>query len=265
MKILIISDIEGVSGVDDISMIDEETEGYQRARAYLMDDVNAAVCGAFHGGADEVIVVDGHGSGRNFIEGRLDKRAAQLDAFEFAAKAVSEFDIDAVFSVGAHAMAGTKDAFLDHTQTSARWFEYTVNGKPYGELGQQAIFAGAAGAPLVMMSGDKKACEEARALIPKIACACVKEANERNKAVCYEREAALGEIYKAAKDAVKLVGAIQPYRVECPLRVSVTLYRSDYADEIMRTSPTLERRGRTLIKTVDRVICYSTLTNFYGV
>ena len=76
--------------------------------------------------------------------------------------------------VGAHAMAGTEKAFLDHTQSSTDWFEYCIAGNPQGEMAQQAYFLGAFGVPLVMMSGDAAACAEAKALVPNVAIACVK-------------------------------------------------------------------------------------------
>ena len=34
-----------------------------------------------------------------------------------------------VFCVGYHAMAGTLNGFLDHTQSSASWYNYFLNGR----------------------------------------------------------------------------------------------------------------------------------------
>ena len=51
MTVVIMTDLEGISGVDDISMIDESGEGYRFACAQLMKDTNAAVAGCFDGGA----------------------------------------------------------------------------------------------------------------------------------------------------------------------------------------------------------------------
>ena len=63
MHIYIITDLEGISAVDSIDMMDENSEGYKLACERLMSDTNAAIEGAFAGGADKVYVVDGHGSG----------------------------------------------------------------------------------------------------------------------------------------------------------------------------------------------------------
>ena len=56
MRIYIITDLEGISGVDSIDMMDENSEGYKLACERLMSDTNAAIEGAFAGGADKVYV-----------------------------------------------------------------------------------------------------------------------------------------------------------------------------------------------------------------
>ena len=130
MRIFIETDLEGISGVSTIDEI-EQRDPYSFER--LMADLNAAVSGAVDAGADEVYVTDGHGGGNNFIADRLDKRARQVNA--------SADDLpgcDAAFIIGAHAMAGTANAFLDHTQSSKTWHNYYINGCRHGEMGQLA-------------------------------------------------------------------------------------------------------------------------------
>ncbi len=46
------------------------------------------------------------------------------------------------FFIGAHAMAGTTNGFLDHTMSSRSWYEYRVNGRLTGEQGMWALCAG---------------------------------------------------------------------------------------------------------------------------
>jgi D-amino peptidase len=255
MHVLIITDLEGVSLVDSIDMIDESTEDYRRACEYLMADTNAAISGAFDGGADKVTVVDGHGSGKNFIHELLDPRADLLPAIEFSKNTPKDFD--ALLCVGAHAMAGTENAFLDHTQTSVQWFEYCIGGVPQGEMGQQAYCLGQFGIPLVMASGDEAACSEARWLVPDISTACVKKANGRNKAICIPQEEAAKLIRSAASDGVKRCKSIAPLRLKLPVEVSITYCRNDYCDRAMHEG--LQRNGRKLTKTVDKIETYRDL------
>ena len=255
MQVLIITDLEGISGVDSIDMIDESTDGYRRACAYLMADTNAAIDGAFAGGAERVVVLDGHGGGQNFIPDRLDKRAEQISSRDFARQTPLHYD--ALLCVGAHAMAGTQDAFLDHTQTSTKWFEYCINGTPQGEMGQQAYCLGHFGTPLVMASGDEAACREATWLVPNVATACVKKADGRNRAICLPPEEAYEKIRDAARDGVMRCKEIRPLILALPAELKLTFTRNDYCDRAMHEG--LERNGRTVRKTVDRVDCYMDL------
>lgn len=255
MHVLIITDLEGVSCVDSIDMIDTATEGYRRACEYLMADTNAAIDGAFAGGADRVSVVDGHGSGKNFIHSLLDKRAEFYSSDDFVTNKHQHFD--ALLCVGAHAMAGTQDAFLDHTQNSTKWFEYCINGTPQGEMGQQAYCFGQFGTPLVMASGDEAACREARWLVPNLAIACVKKADGRNKAICIPLEEACEKIREAAKDGVMRCKEIKPLTLKFPVELKLTFTRNDYCDHAMHKG--LERNGRTIKKTIDRIDGYPDL------
>ena len=256
MRVMILTDLEGISNVDTIKAVDESTEYYTDACNKLMDDINATVSGAFDAGADEVYVIDGHGCAHNFVEGKLDPRAVQLSPYELTGSMTYE-GFDAFLTIGCHAKAGTEKAFLDHTQSSAAWFDYTVGGKSYGEIGQQAICFGSYDKPIVMVSGDKAACDEAKSLIPNIAAACVKTANERNVAECIPHEEALKLIYDAAYDGVKRINEIKPYKISLPTEVALTLYRSDYCDNEHKRCPSFKREGRTLKKTVNEIIHFT--------
>ena len=256
MHILIITDFEGISGIDKYEMLDENGPCYRKSQELLMADVNAAVSGALEGGADKVSVVDGHHHGKNFIEGALDKRAVQLPAADFSAQIMRESDYDAAFAIGAHAMAGTQNAFIDHTQSSIRWFEYRINGVPYGELGQQAVTFGMADIPLVMVSGDKAACVEAENMIKGIVTANVKTGKNWSTAECIDTEEAHKMIFEAAKAAISKIKDIEPYKVSLPARIELTLCRNVYCDEMMLYHPEYERNGRTVARTVNAINCY---------
>ena len=63
MKVFVISDMEGVSGI----VKWEQTTGgdpmYEEGRRLYTEEINAAVRGARAGGASEVVVMDCHGAG----------------------------------------------------------------------------------------------------------------------------------------------------------------------------------------------------------
>ena len=238
-----------------------ESEKYQQACHLLMGDTNAAVDGAFSAGATEVVVIDGHGGGRNFVKEELDPRAIQMPAAEFTPGKFAFRQYDALMCVGCHAMAGTEQAFLDHTQSSLAWFDYQVGGVSYGEIGQQAIWAGSIGVPLVMVSGDEKACEEAKALIPNVTVAPVKTAKCRNTASCYPLDEARKRIFDAAAEGVRRCKEIEPITVSLPTTVRITFTRNDYCDAVVQNSAVAVRNGRTLTKTLHEINSYLELVS----
>ena len=75
MKILISVDIEGVAGVFHPEQTRPGNGESERARLWMTDEANAAIAGAFEGGATEVFVNDSHGSFRNMPADRLDPGA----------------------------------------------------------------------------------------------------------------------------------------------------------------------------------------------
>lgn len=257
MKVLIMTDLEGISGVNTMEMVSEEgTPGHKFALERLMFDVNAAVDGAFEGGAIAVYVRDGHGGGKNFIKEMLDPRAVEVDSTGWQ-EIIKSGEINAFMLIGAHAMAGTINGFLDHTQSSKAWYNYIVNGRKCGEIAQGAIFVGAFDVPFVMVSGDQAACVEARSFLGDIECAVVKYGIGRNYARLVELDDALTRIKKAAKDSLKLIGKVKPYKPLLPLEIKLELYRSDMCDELMKKCDNIERLdARTVRKLVYKVENY---------
>jgi D-amino peptidase len=251
VRVFIFTDMEGVSGVDDVAqMASENAEVYSKSREKLMLDLNAAVAGAFDGGADYVIAWDGHGGRRmvNFIPDMLDKRCAYVDRVKEDCIGPDE-TFDAAFEVGYHAMAGTLNGFLDHTQSGLTIFNWYINGRRVGEQVQDALTAGANGVPLVMVAGDEAACAEARNFFGPIETAAVKQGVGRSKAIAYPPDEAHSRIRNAARRAMALVGKVKPLKPLLPMEVSVEYTRSDYCDA-MAGKPGVERLDARTIRWV---------------
>ena len=258
MNIFIMTDLEGITGVDSVEAVEAEKGSKENIAASenLMSDANAAIAGFFDGGATRVYITDGHGNGDNFIPEKLDKRARVLSVAQWS-KAVASGEIDAYAEIGMHAMAGTGNAFLDHTQIPLQWFDYQINGRSYGEFGIATAFGGIYGVPSIMVSGDAAACEEAKSFVGDIETAIVKHAVGRNRAVSLPANEARERIYRAAKNAVGLVGKIDPYRFLQPAEIRLTLQRTDCCDSLLERSKDAERvDGRTLRKYVSKAESY---------
>ncbi len=204
MKIYISVDMEGISGINTKNHVMRDAPLYGEARRMLTEDVNAAVRGAFAGGANEVIVMDAHGGSNNLLTEQLDERALLLIGTPHFPRMPFLNGSDGLFLLGYHAQAGRERASLEHTMTSAAWHKYLVNGVPFGEVGIDADLAGWEGVPVVMVSGDDKLCDEARAVLGKqIEAACVKQGVGRQCALCLSPAEGRRRIEHAACRAVQ--------------------------------------------------------------
>lgn len=241
MNVLILTDLEGISGVDSIKHMENGSELYRFACERLMADTNAAVEGAARANAEKIYVVDGHCYGDNFIDEMLDKRATKVSTADFS-KIIQRGDIGAYLHVGAHAKPRTLNGFLDHVQSSQRWYDYRINGIRYGEIVQAALFAGSRGIPCVMVSGDAAACEEAKECLGKqVACAVVKQGIGREKAECIDLKLAEERICDAAYEGISRVKEMLPFILPRPLKIQVEFKNSDYCDEGHALRPDVRR------------------------
>jgi D-amino peptidase len=247
MKVIILTDLEGAWGVKTMESVFRGDADFDKAYACLADDINEAAAGAFDGGADEVVVMDGHGAqGLNFD--LIDKRAAcrpltaLLESF------------DAMFCVGMHAMAGTQNAFLDHTQSSTSWFDYRLNGRPSGEIAQAAMLAACWDAPVILLTGDEAAVVEAYNFLGELECVAVKRGVGRNQCIMYDERGTRERIRSAAERSVKsfLSGtcAVKPYKPVLPIEMLLTYMRCDYADQAVINNPALERIGPRTVRKI---------------
>jgi len=250
MKVYIHTDLEGVSGIDNLEMIQTESDRFEESRERLSEDVNAAVAGAFDGGAKHVTVLDSHGSGvENIIWDKIDKRAERDTKPTKRWWGILDETYDATFFIGAHAMAGTINAFLDHTQSSLQVYDWYYNGRKCGEMAQWALVAGHFGVPLVMMSGDEAAVAEAYAFFDAIETAPVKRGRGRNDAVLIDPDEAHRRIHDAAARAVPRAKEAEPFRLTLPIEVILDFTRSDYCDQHARGEG-VERIGARRVRKV---------------
>lgn len=260
-SVLILTDLEGISGVCSIAAINDE-EAYRDACMKLTADTNVAIDALISVGAETVYVNDGHGSGNNFFKDRLDPRAKQIPLSDFPSVIR---DVSCVVLVGMHAMSGTLNAFLDHTQSSMRIHHYFYNGERIGELSQIGVYSGFFGIPCVAVTGDEAVCREACRVFPGISTATVKFAKGRNSADCIPEAEAHDRIRHAVIDGFCRREEIKPMSVSLPLTVDVEFHRTDYADEAVAKHPELERiDGYTVRSVKDNIESYFDVLIMWG-
>jgi D-amino peptidase len=230
VKIYIHTDMEGIAGINTMEMIEKAGPRYRECCEMQMADINAAIDGAFAGGATHVTVLDSHGGGGNFILDLLDKRAENDTRPNKKWWGILDDSYQGTFFIGAHAMAGTQNAFLDHTQSSLSWHDYSINKRRMGEMAQWAVVAGNWGVPMLMMSGDEAACAEARAFFNPVETAAVKRGIGRNRAELVDVKEARARIREAARRAISLVGKAKPLVPNKPMELILEYNRADYCD-----------------------------------
>jgi D-amino peptidase len=260
MKILIAADMEGISGVVHWDQVDSKHPEYSRFRQIMTDDVNAAIRGASAAGADEIIVADGHSSGRNILIEKMDQHAHLCSGTPSPFSMLQGVDagVAGVLFVGYHAKIGTPNAILEHTWSDERvanlWLKdiHQPEFLTYGEIGLNAAVCGHFGAPVLMISGDFAACSEAKALLGEIDTAVVKWASSRMAAECLPPEEAQQRIQQAAFRAVTRLISNRDAGVETkiltltpPITLAIDFVQSEMADKAA-LMPGALRNGRRI-------------------
>ena len=235
MKVLIAHDMEGISGVVDWRHTESGNPEYERFRRIMTAEVNAAIEGALAAGATDIVVTDGHGSGRNVLIEELNPKARIHCGSPSPLSMVSGADggAAAAFFVGYHAAAGTRQAILAHTWSCSRVLGVWLNGEPAGEIRLNASVCGHFGVPVLLVTGDQAAGAEATALIPGVTTVAVKQATAFQAAECLSPGVTHPRIRAAAALALRQYregGLPKPLTVATPVRLAVDLGTPAMAD-----------------------------------
>ncbi len=239
-RVLIVTDMEGVGGVNDPS---EQTlpgqRRYEETRRLLTAEVNAAVEGARAGGAGDVVIWDGHDGSRSLAVDEVRGASLIQGKPTPADYYLSDRLYDGILFVGQHAMAGAKNGVLAHTQSFAVE-SITLNGIKVGELGQMAAIAGYFHIPVVMLSGDQAACDEMRELVAKAEVAPVKRLAGKASTLSLPHAEACDLIRGAAMRAVRRVREFSPWRIEGPVEMKITYKDPAKPPQVYRGANMLE-------------------------
>src|SRR3954453_9765864 len=169
--IFLITDAEGVGGVCRQDQTDPKD---QEMRQLLTGEINAAVEGFLAGGAEEVIVWDGH-DGSQTLSTLTVHPKAKLVMGGLGPSMMMERRFSAVAYVGQHSKANIRGGIMAHSYSSLGIQNMLLNTKPVGEIDVIAAMAGHFGTPLIMLRGDQAAANEIREIVPETELAVVKE------------------------------------------------------------------------------------------
>lgn len=230
MRIFVVSDMEGVSGVVKWEQVDGGEPLYEEARKLYTEEINAAVRGAKAAGATEIVVMDCHGAGKGWTFNSLVPELLDPDCEWVVQNEWTEYtDVleqgcDAALFVAMHAKAGTPMGVMSHTISGREYRDLSFNGVSVGETGINAALCGTWGCPVVLVTGDDVACREATDLLgPELVTAAVKQGLGRYSARNLPPVRARALIEAAAKEAVEKRGSIPPYDPGKPCTIEAVL------------------------------------------
>ena len=231
--IFLITDAEGVGGVCRQDQTDPKD---QEMRALLTGEINAAVDGFLMGGADEVLVWDGHDGSQTLSTLTIHPKA-KLVMGSLPASMMMERHFSAVAYVGQHSKANIRGGIMAHSYSSLGIQNMLMNGKAVGEIDVIAAMAGHFNTPAIMLSGDKAAADELHEIVPGAELAVVKEGFSRYGCVSLSAQAARDTIREAARRSVPKIKSIPPYKVSGPvtLQIEYTTRNSLPPDAGLRT------------------------------
>lgn len=216
-SIFVITDAEGLAGVcrQDLT---EATDA--ELRQLLAGEVNAAVAGFLAGGADEVVVWDGHDGSRTLSALTIHPKAKLLIGALDPTLTLDRHYAGVAF-IGQHSRANVRGGVMAHSYSSLGIQALRVNGKPVGEIETRAALAGAYGIPVIFLSGDKAAVDELKAIVPQAETLAVKEGLGRYTCLSMSAEAARESTREAAMRAVAKIGTVKPYRIDGPVTIEI--------------------------------------------
>jgi D-amino peptidase len=212
-----ITDAEGVGGVCRQDQTDPKD---QEMRQLLTGEANAAVEGFFAGGAEEVIVWDGHDGSQTLSTLTIHPKARLLMG-ALGPSMLMDRHFSAVAYVGQHSKANVRGGIMAHSYSSLGIQNMLLNGKPVGEIDVIAAMAGHFGTPVIMLSGDQAAANELHEIVPDAELAVVKEGLGRYTCISLSATAARDTIREAARRSMAKIDSIKPYTVSRPVTLQV--------------------------------------------
>lgn len=243
MKVFLSSDMEGTAGVVDWAQCVGDGPEAAAGRRLLLDEVNAAIDGALAGGATEIVVNDSHSTMRNLPPGELAGGASCISGSHKPLYMMQGMDgsFDAVLFVSYHGSVGAA-AGLSHTYNPRAVIEARLDGVVTGEAGINALVAAHYGVPVVLVTGDRCACEETAVLIPGVHAAIVKETVSRLAAHSLHPDRACALIREAARQAVAGAATAKPpplgsATLEISVRTTDIAEAASWVRGVERTGP----------------------------
>ena len=236
-RVYISIDMEGVAGISHAKPTTRGEYGYERAAELMLGEANAAIEGAFAGGASAVTVNDSHGQMYNLSVEALDPRARYVTGTKpySMVEAARDAAFDVALFVGYHARAGDPRGVIGHTYRTTM-VRVAVNDRPVTEAGVNGLYLGALGVPVALVTGDDALATDLAGWFPWAELVVVKRAISYQAADSIHPSKARELIRNGAQRAVERTGArdssLRPLVLPAPLRLRLDFIHSGQADMV---------------------------------
>ena len=227
MRIYVSVDMEGLAGVAHPHQVVFGANGvdrtdYDRSRALMAGEANAAIDAAFEHGAREVVVNDSHWQMRNLRAEDLHEGARLIIgdkplSMTQGVGGTGDGAYDGAAFIGYHAGAGHPSGVIAHTFSSATILEIRANGIPHNEAGLNAIRLGHHGVPVMLVSGDDALASEVGAMLPWAERVIVKRGLGSNVADSLTPADARRAIRDGMERAMSRLGEMRLYEPTMPI------------------------------------------------
>lgn len=246
MKYLVMTDIEGVTGVTTFA----QAENSQLGKDMLMHDLKAVLEGIKEAGGEPVIY-DMHTDGRNVDISQIDEAVVMgKPILGDLWRGVGPEGFGGLFMMGLHTMRHT-GSLLEHSYLREYDAVY-INGLKVGEIGTEAALAGQFGIPLKFVSGDDMGCKEGADLIPGLVTCAVKKSLTPDTGICLPPSKTGEMLKKAAYDAVK--ADIKPFVIEGPFEIKIEFSDCPYLHTMLKLHPEIFADDRTVVMKGDNLL-----------
>jgi D-amino peptidase len=238
VRVLVVSDMEGVAGIVRWEQVSGGAAMYEEGRRLYTEELNAAVRGARAAGATEIVLMDCHGAGEGWSFNSLVPELLDPGCEYVVQNQWTEYTdflergCDAALFVGMHARAGTPDGVLSHTVSGQAWLNLWFNDALVGETGINAALCGQWGSPVLMVTGDRAVCAEARELLGDgLVTVEVKQGLGRFSARQLPPARARELIEEGARRALSNPAAVAPYDPGRPCEIRLEFTSPDRLEE----------------------------------